>query len=42
MTENEIQLKAIAALTAVRGGVSGGYVSELLGEVIPTHFAVPV
>ncbi|MGW2650071.1 hypothetical protein ACWC2T_35515 [Streptomyces sp. NPDC001393] len=41
MTENEIQLKAIAALTALRGGVGGDYVSELLSEVIPTHFAVP-
>ncbi|MCX4729444.1 hypothetical protein [Streptomyces sp. NBC_01363] len=41
MTENEIQLKAIAALTALRGGVGAGYVSDLLGEVIPTHFLVP-
>ncbi|MGW6563880.1 hypothetical protein [Streptomyces sp. NPDC054975] len=41
MTENEIQLKAIAALTALRGGVGAEYVSGLLGEVIPTHFVVP-
>ncbi|MCX5084231.1 hypothetical protein ACFC18_44775 [Streptomyces sp. NPDC056121] len=41
MTENEIELKAIAALTALRGGVSADYVSDLLGEVIPTQFLVP-
>ncbi|MFE7113668.1 hypothetical protein ACFU98_46675 [Streptomyces sp. NPDC057575] len=41
MSENEIQLKAIAALTALRGGVGADYVSDLLGEVIPTHFLVP-
>ncbi|MET9378624.1 hypothetical protein ACFYV5_32370 [Streptomyces sp. NPDC003035] len=41
MTENEIQLKAIAALTALRGGVGTDYVSDLLGEVIPTRFLVP-
>ncbi|MCX5528773.1 hypothetical protein OG342_39000 [Streptomyces bobili] len=41
MTENEIQLKAIAALTALRGGVGTEYVSGLLGEVIPTQFLVP-
>ncbi|MGW6395088.1 hypothetical protein ACWFR1_32330 [Streptomyces sp. NPDC055103] len=41
MTENEIQLKAIAALTALRGGVGADYVSDLLGEVIPTAFLVP-
>ncbi|MFF8279899.1 hypothetical protein ACF05T_27960 [Streptomyces lateritius] len=41
MTENEIKLKAIAALTALRGGVDEGLVSDLLGEVIPGHFAVP-
>ncbi|MFF9850735.1 hypothetical protein [Streptomyces litmocidini] len=40
-SENEIQLKAIAALTALRGGVGADYVSELLGEVIPTAFLVP-
>ncbi|MFD3534748.1 hypothetical protein [Streptomyces sp. NPDC058664] len=39
--ENEIELKAIAALTALRGGVGADYVSELLGEVIPTSFLVP-
>ncbi|MYS10854.1 hypothetical protein GTW71_31485 [Streptomyces sp. SID6041] len=41
MTESEIQLKAIAALTALRGGVPQDYVSDLLGEVIPTRFLVP-
>ncbi|MFI8963116.1 hypothetical protein ACIGO8_13495 [Streptomyces sp. NPDC053493] len=41
MTENEIKLKAIAALTALRGGVDEGLVSDLLGEVIPGQFAVP-
>ncbi|WP_156724800.1 hypothetical protein [Streptomyces apocyni] len=41
MTENEIQLKAIAALTALRGDVGADYVSDLLGEVIPTQFLVP-
>ncbi|MFM9373369.1 hypothetical protein [Streptomyces sp. Da 82-17] len=41
MTEQEIQLKAIAALTALRGGVGADYVSELLGEVVPTQFLVP-
>ncbi|MFI6445893.1 hypothetical protein [Kitasatospora sp. NPDC050543] len=42
MTENEIKLKAIAALTALRSGVGADYVSDLLGEVIPDHFFVPV
>ncbi|WP_055585837.1 hypothetical protein [Peterkaempfera griseoplana] len=42
MNENEIKLKAIAALTAVRSGVEAGYVSDLLSEVIPTQFTVPV
>ncbi|MDH6125450.1 hypothetical protein [Kitasatospora sp. GP82] len=42
MTENEIKLKAIAALTAVRGGVEPSYVTDLLSEVIPTEFIVPV
>ncbi|MGX1672754.1 hypothetical protein [Streptomyces sp. NPDC055400] len=41
MTESEIELKAIAALTALRGGVGADYVSDLLGEVIPTQFLVP-
>ncbi|MFE4589746.1 hypothetical protein [Streptomyces laurentii] len=41
MTENEIKLKAIAALTALRGGVDESLVSDLLGEVIPGQFAVP-
>lgn len=41
MTENEIKLKAIAALTGLRSGVGTDYVSELLGEVIPEYFVVP-
>ncbi|MFC8451263.1 hypothetical protein [Kitasatospora sp. NPDC057223] len=41
MTENEIKLKAIAALTALRSGVGPDYVSGLLGEVIPDYFFVP-
>jgi hypothetical protein len=41
MTENEIKLKAIAALTALRGGVGTDYASDLLGEVIPEYFMVP-
>ncbi|WP_328929569.1 hypothetical protein OG429_36695 [Streptomyces sp. NBC_00190] len=41
MTENEIKLKAIAALTALRGGAEEGFVSDLLGEVIPDEFIVP-
>ncbi|MGW5420106.1 hypothetical protein [Streptomyces sp. NPDC003943] len=41
MTENEIKIKAIAALTALRGGVDESLVSDLLGEVIPGQFAVP-
>ncbi|GAA0686508.1 hypothetical protein GCM10010193_45470 [Kitasatospora atroaurantiaca] len=41
MTENEIKLKAIAALTALRSGVGADYVSDLLGEVIPEYFLVP-
>ena len=41
MTENEIELKAIAALTALRSGVGADYVSGLLGEVIPEYFFVP-
>lgn len=42
MTENEIKLKAIAALTALRAGVDGRLVSDLLGEVIPGQYTVPV
>ena len=42
MTENEIKLKAIAALTALRSGVDERLVSDLLGEVIPIEFTVPV
>ncbi|MBT2439561.1 hypothetical protein J7E93_05365 [Streptomyces sp. ISL-36] len=42
MTENEIKLKAIAALTGLRGGVEESLVSTLLGEVIPGQFMVPV
>lgn len=41
MTENEIKLKAIATLTALRGGVDESLISDLLGEVIPGQFAVP-
>lgn len=41
MTENEIKLKAIAALTALRAGVEESLVSDLLGEVIPGQFTVP-
>ncbi|MEU8530911.1 MULTISPECIES: hypothetical protein [Streptomyces] len=41
MTENEIKLKAIAALTALRAGDSESFVSDLLGEVIPDQFTVP-
>ena len=42
MTENEIKLKAVAALTGLRGGVQPDYVSDLLSEVVPRHFVVPV
>jgi hypothetical protein len=42
VTENEIKLKAVAALTGLRGGVQPDYVSDLLSEVVPTHFVVPV
>ncbi|GAA2275547.1 MULTISPECIES: hypothetical protein [Kitasatospora] len=41
MTENEIKLKAIAALTALRSGAGADYVSDLLGDVIPDYFIVP-
>ncbi|MCB5183393.1 hypothetical protein [Streptomyces antimicrobicus] len=41
MTENDIKLKAIAALTALRGGATESFVSDLLGEVIPDQFVVP-
>ncbi|MFJ7586775.1 hypothetical protein ACIQZO_05125 [Streptomyces sp. NPDC097617] len=41
MTDNEIKLKAIAALTGVRSGIGTDYVSSLLGEVTPTEFLVP-
>ncbi|MEU8757671.1 hypothetical protein [Streptomyces sp. NPDC048659] len=41
MRENEIKLKAIGALTALRGGVDESLVSDLLGEVIPSEFSVP-
>ncbi|MFE9256096.1 hypothetical protein [Streptomyces sp. NPDC006879] len=41
MTENEIKLKAIAALTALRGGFDEDLVSDLLGEVTPGQFLVP-
>ncbi|MEU8776996.1 hypothetical protein [Streptomyces sp. NPDC048606] len=42
MTDNEIQLKAIAALTALRSGADSEFVSNLLGEVVPSEFVVPV
>lgn len=42
MTENEIKLKAIAALTALRADVDESLVSDLLGEVIPGQFVVPM
>lgn len=42
MTENEIKLKAIAVLTGLRSGVGTDYVSELLGEVTPTEFLIPL
>ncbi|GGT25626.1 MULTISPECIES: hypothetical protein [Streptomyces] len=41
MTENEIKLKAIAALTALRSGADRGFVSDVLAEVMPTQFVVP-
>lgn len=41
MHENEIKLKAIAALTALRSDVGEGLASELLAEVTPSHFLVP-
>lgn len=41
MRDNEIKLKAIAALTGLRSGVGTDYVSQLLGEVTPTEFLVP-
>ncbi|MGW6484845.1 hypothetical protein ACWGDS_44780 [Streptomyces sp. NPDC055059] len=42
MIEDEIKLKAIAALTALREGDSENFVSDLLGEVIPDQFEVPL
>ncbi|WP_051795067.1 hypothetical protein [Streptomyces sp. NRRL S-87] len=41
MTENEIKLKAIAALTALRSGADSGFVSDLLADVVPGQFLVP-
>ncbi|MCB5164093.1 hypothetical protein LG634_04485 [Streptomyces bambusae] len=41
MNENEVKLTAIAALTATRAGAGDDYVSDLLGEAIPTRFQVP-
>ncbi|WP_330328339.1 hypothetical protein OHS33_00405 [Streptomyces sp. NBC_00536] len=41
MHENEIKLKAIAALTALRSDVGEDLASELLAEVIPSRFLVP-
>ncbi|ATZ29375.1 hypothetical protein ACFZBM_39300 [Streptomyces lavendulae] len=42
MTGDDARLKAIAALVGLRGGVGADYVSELLGEVTPDRFTVPV
>ncbi|MEU9802436.1 hypothetical protein [Streptomyces sp. NPDC051000] len=41
VTDNEIQLKAIAALTALRSGADTNFVSGLLADVIPSQFLVP-
>ncbi|MET3987891.1 hypothetical protein [Streptomyces sp. PvR034] len=41
MTDHDTRLKAIAALTGLRGGVGTDYVSELLGDVTPEQFLVP-
>lgn len=41
MHENEIKLKAIAALTALRADVGEGLAADLLAEVTPGHFLVP-
>ncbi|MGW0120603.1 hypothetical protein [Streptomyces sp. NPDC003327] len=42
MKDNEIKLKAIAALTALRADVDERVASDLLGEVIPDQFEVPM
>ncbi|WP_328923475.1 hypothetical protein OG429_01710 [Streptomyces sp. NBC_00190] len=42
MTDDDTRLKAIAALVGLRGGVGAEYISELLGEVTPDRFTVPV
>ncbi|MEW2416477.1 hypothetical protein AB0953_22510 [Streptomyces sp. NPDC046866] len=42
MRENEVKLKAIAAITAARSGAGDEFVSDLLGEAIPDQFLVPV
>ncbi|WP_051795062.1 hypothetical protein [Streptomyces sp. NRRL S-87] len=42
MTENDVELTAIAALTAARSGAGTEYVSDLLEEAIPKEFQVPV
>ncbi|MBT2472899.1 hypothetical protein J7E97_34890 [Streptomyces sp. ISL-66] len=41
MTDNKFQLKAIAALTALRTGADSDFVSDLLADVVPSHFFVP-
>ncbi|MEV7729702.1 hypothetical protein AB0P15_34060 [Streptomyces sp. NPDC087917] len=41
MTGNEIRLKAIAALTALRSGADSTFVSDLLADVVPSRFLVP-
>ncbi|GAA1568919.1 MULTISPECIES: hypothetical protein [Streptomyces] len=41
MRENEVKLRAIAAITAVRSGAGEQLVSDLLGEAMPTSFVVP-
>ncbi|MDJ0384792.1 hypothetical protein [Streptomyces sp. G-G2] len=42
MTGNDTRLKAIAALTGLRGGVGPEYISDLLGEVTPDRILVPL
>ncbi|CAL9346657.1 hypothetical protein SUDANB120_00376 [Streptomyces sp. enrichment culture] len=41
MRENEVKLRAIAAITAVRSGAEEQLVSDLLGEAMPASFVVP-
>ncbi|MCY0926831.1 hypothetical protein OTB20_11580 [Streptomyces sp. H27-H1] len=42
MTGDDTRLKAIAALTGLRSGVGQDYISDMLGEVTPDQFLVPV